>query len=82
MRDEKCAKTIYNQVGEVLEMDKKFILKMVHHNFKQYHRDLGIDPLLEEEYVKLYEQIILIKAKTNADLHDIVNDVIYEYLTN
>jgi hypothetical protein len=63
-------------------MDKKFILKMVHQSFKQYHRDLRIDPLQEEEYVKLYEQIILIKEKTNADLHDIVNDVIYEYLTD
>jgi hypothetical protein len=63
-------------------MDKKFILKMVQQSFKQYHRDLRTDPLLEEEYVKLYEQIILIKEKTNADLHDIVNDVIYEYLTD
>jgi hypothetical protein len=63
-------------------MDKKFILKMVRQSFKQYHRDLGIDPLQEEEYVKLYEQIILIREKTNADLHDIINDVIYEYLTD
>jgi hypothetical protein len=74
--------TIYNQDGEVRKMDKKFILKMVQHSFKQYHRDLKIDPLLEIEFVQLYEQIVLIKEKTNADLHDIVNDVIYEYLTN
>jgi hypothetical protein len=74
--------TIYNQDGEVRKMDKKFILKMVQHSFKQYHRDLEIDPLLEIEFVQLYEQIVLIKEKTNADLHDIVNDVIYEYLTN
>jgi hypothetical protein len=63
-------------------MDEKFIFKMVQQSFKQYHRDLRIDPLQEEEYVNLYEQIILIKEKTNADLHDIVNDVIYEYLTD
>lgn len=55
---------------------------MIQHSFKQYHRDLEVDPLLEKEYVQLYEQIIQIKEKTNADLHDIVNDVIYEYLTN
>jgi hypothetical protein len=74
--------TIYNQDGEVLKMDKKFILKMVQQSFKQYHRDLEIDPLLEKEFVQLYEQIIQIKEQTNADLHDIVNDVIYEYLTD
>jgi hypothetical protein len=64
------------------KMDRKFILKMVQQSFKQYHRDLEIDPLQEEEYVKLYKQIIQIKEKTNEDLHDIVNDVIYEYLTD
>jgi hypothetical protein len=74
--------TIYNQDGEVLKMDKKLILKMVQQSFKQYHRDLEIDPLLEKEFVQLYEQIIQIKEQTNADLHDIVNDVIYEYLTD
>jgi hypothetical protein len=74
--------TIYNQDGEVLKLDKKFILKMVQQSFKQYHRDLEIDPLLEKEFVQLYEQIIQIKEQTNADLHDIVNDVIYEYLTD
>jgi hypothetical protein len=74
--------TIYNQDGEVRKMDRKFILKMVQHSFKQYHRDLEIDPLPEIEFVQLYEQISLIKEKTNADLRDIVNDVVYEYLTN
>jgi hypothetical protein len=74
--------TIYNQDGEVRKMDKKFILKMVKHSFKQYHWDLEVDPLQEKEFEQLYEQIILIKEQTNADLHDIVNDVIYEYLTN
>jgi hypothetical protein len=74
--------TLYNQDGEVLRMDKKFILKMIQQSFKQYHRDLEVDPLRGEEYVQLYEQIIHLKEKTNSDLHDIVNDVIYEYLTN
>jgi hypothetical protein len=63
-------------------MDKKFILKMLQTSFKQYHRDLKADPLREDEYALLYQQIVSIKTETNADLHDIVNDVIYEFLTN
>jgi hypothetical protein len=63
-------------------MDKKFILKMIEQNFKQYHRDLETSPLGEEDCEQLYLKIIEIKTETNADLYDIVNDVIYEFLTN
>ncbi|MFD2445954.1 YqzH family protein [Bacillus sp. CGMCC 1.16607] len=63
-------------------MDKKLILKMIQNSFKQYHRDLQSSPLGESEYTELYQQIIALKAETDADLHDIVNDVIYEFLTN
>lgn len=63
-------------------MEKKFILKMIQNSFKQYHRDLEVNPLGKDDYEDLYNQIIKLKTETNADLHDIVNDVIYEYLTN
>jgi hypothetical protein len=63
-------------------VDKKFILKMIQNSFKQYHRDLESSPLGEDDCEELYQQIIKLKTETNADLHDIVNDVIYEFLTN
>jgi hypothetical protein len=63
-------------------MDKMFIYKMIQQGFKQYHRDLTTCPLGKDDWDFLYEQIIQLKYETNADLHDIVNDVIYEFLTN
>ncbi|MHC0036024.1 YqzH family protein [Pseudoneobacillus sp. C159] len=63
-------------------MDKNFIKKMIQNSFKQYHRDLESNPLHEDEYEELYQQILTLRKETNADLHDIVNDVIYEFLTN
>ncbi|WP_442594719.1 YqzH family protein [Neobacillus sp. D3-1R] len=63
-------------------MDKKFIVKMIQNSFKQYHHDLESIPLGTEDYERLYQQIIQLKQETDADLHDIVNDVIYEFLTN
>jgi hypothetical protein len=63
-------------------MDKKLIFKMIQNGFKQYHHDLDSIPLNELAYNELHNQIIELKKETNADLHDIVNDVIYEFLTN
>jgi hypothetical protein len=63
-------------------MDKRFILKMIHNSFKQYHRDLDENPLREDEYAQIHQQIMQLKVETNAALHDIVNDVIYEFLTS
>lgn len=55
---------------------------MIQNSFKQYHRDLEANPLGEDDCEDLYQQIIQLQAETKADLHDIVNDVIYEFLTN
>lgn len=63
-------------------MDKKLVLKMIKQNFKQYYRDLEVNPLSEEDSELLYNQVTKLKAETNADLYDIVNDVIYEFLTD
>ncbi|HYK72822.1 MAG TPA: YqzH family protein [Pseudoneobacillus sp.] len=63
-------------------MDKKFILKMIQNSFKQYHHDSESIPLRNSEYELLYQQIIKLKQETETDLHDIVNDVVYEFLTN
>ncbi|HLO10692.1 MAG TPA: YqzH family protein [Pseudoneobacillus sp.] len=62
-------------------MEKKLILKMIQNSFRQYKHNLDSIPLNERDYDELYEQIIEIKKETDADLHDIINDVIYEFLT-
>lgn len=55
---------------------------MIQNSFKQYHHDSESIPLGKADYEQLYLQIIKLKQETEADLHDIVNDVIYEFLTN
>ncbi|PLR76403.1 hypothetical protein CU633_15670 [Bacillus sp. V3-13] len=59
-------------------MDKKFIFKLLQNCLRQYQHEL---PLSEEDYDHLYGKIIEQQKETDADLHDIVNDVVYEYLT-
>lgn len=54
---------------------------MIQNSFRQYKHNLDSIPLNERDYDELYEQIIEIKKETDADLHDIINDVIYEFLT-
>ncbi|PLR84536.1 hypothetical protein CVD25_04885 [Bacillus canaveralius] len=60
-------------------MDKKFIFKMIQNCLRQYQHEL---PLSEEDYDNLYQKIVGQKQEeADVDLHDIVNDVVYEYLT-
>jgi hypothetical protein len=64
-------------------MEEKFIKKMIRNYFYQYNHDNDSIPLTEREYEQLYEAIIRRKEleKDKGDIHDIVNDVIYDYLT-
>ncbi|WP_449536851.1 YqzH family protein [Ferdinandcohnia sp. Marseille-Q9671] len=63
-------------------MDEKFIRKLIRNYFYQYQHDSDSVPLSEEDYRGL---IIKIKKRQNAEpeeaLYDIINDVIYEYVT-
>ena len=56
---------------------------MIRNYFHQYNHDNDSIPLTEREYEQLYESIMRRKEieKENGDIHDIVNDVIYDYLT-
>jgi hypothetical protein len=63
-------------------MDKKFIYKMIKNVFKQYYQQGETLPLTEDDYSRLYEEIVALKEKeVAADLYDIINDVVYEFLS-
>ena len=64
-------------------MDKKLLKKMIRNYFYQYNYDVDSVPLIEDEYEKLYGEI---KRKhqnePSADISDLVNDVVYEYISS
>ncbi|MFT4416962.1 YqzH family protein [Fredinandcohnia humi] len=63
-------------------MDEKFIRKLIRNYFYQYQHDIDSVPLTEEEYTELLVKIKkLQQVEPEADLHDIINDIVYEYLT-
>lgn len=56
---------------------------MVRNCFKQYHDEHEEFPLKEGDYERLYKKIITAKEKDHeSTLHDIINDVVYEFMTN
>lgn len=61
-------------------MDKKLILKMVQKCFVQYRHDESL-PFGEAEFEEIYEKIVELKSEDpEADLHEIINDMVYEFL--
>lgn len=55
---------------------------MIRNCFYQYNHDLDSVPLSEREYDDLYDKVSkAIEEDKNADLHDLINDVVYEYLS-
>ena len=61
-------------------MDKKLIRKMVQKCFVQYRHDESL-PFGEAEFEEIYTKITEQKnQEPEADLHDIINDAVYEFL--
>ncbi|MCA1030631.1 hypothetical protein LCL95_06185 [Bacillus timonensis] len=63
-------------------MDEKLLQKMIRNCFYQYNHDLSSVPLTQRDYEELYRRIkeeLAIHA--SEDLHDIINNVVYEFLT-
>ncbi|GAM16335.1 YqzH family protein [Mesobacillus selenatarsenatis] len=61
-------------------MDKKLIRKMVQRCFVQYRHDDSL-PFGEAEFEEIYEKIVELKSDVpETDLHDIINDAVYEFL--
>jgi hypothetical protein len=64
-------------------VEKKLISKMIQNCFKQYYSDVDTLPLNNEDMDMLCNQIVKIKSEEpGIDLYEVVNDRVYEFLTN
>lgn len=57
--------------------------KMIRNCFIQYQHDLESVPLSEEDYIRMTTEIteILRMDDASSDVFEVVNDVVYEYLS-
>jgi hypothetical protein len=70
-------------VVEAGRMDKKLIRKMIQNCFKQYYSDAELLPISNADIEMICSQILKIKREEpSADLYEIVNDRVYEFLTD
>ena len=61
-------------------MDRTFIFKMIQSCLKQYNESISINSV---EFAEMYDKINVIKKEeVESELHDIVDDVVYGYITN
>ncbi|MBT2656486.1 hypothetical protein J7E81_14795 [Bacillus sp. ISL-18] len=63
-------------------MDKKLVVKMIKNCFRQYYETDSL-PVSEQDLTKLTNRILeWKKGEPTVDLYEVVNDVVYEFLTN
>ncbi|WP_433742995.1 YqzH family protein [Falsibacillus pallidus] len=63
-------------------MNRKILHKMIEHCFLQYNHVRDSIPLSAEEYDELSARITEEKKKQpDSEIHELVEDVVYEYLT-
>jgi len=64
-------------------VENKLLRKMIRNCFIQYQHDLESVPLSEEDYIRMTAEITEILQKEDAsDVFEVVNDVVYEYLSH
>ncbi len=64
-------------------MDRKLICKMIQNCFKQYYSETDTLPVNKEDMEMLCDEIVKIKSEEpNVDLYELVNDTVYEFITN
>jgi len=62
-------------------MEKKLIVKMIKNCFKQYYEPDSM-PISERDLEELTKRILEMKEEEpTADLYEVVNDLVYEFLT-
>ncbi|MGG3470876.1 YqzH family protein [Neobacillus pocheonensis] len=62
-------------------MEKKLVVKMIKNCFKQYYEADSI-PVDEKDLEVLVNRVLQTKEEeSNADLFELVNDAVYEFLT-
>jgi hypothetical protein len=62
-------------------MEEKMLRKMLRNCFLQYGRNLDEDPLPEEDTAYVIEKITRDKTE-DTEWYEVVEDVVYSYLTN
>lgn len=63
-------------------MEKKLVKKMIMNCFKQYYEAEAI-PVSESDMEELIERILLtIDEEPEADLYEVINDKVYEFLSD
>jgi hypothetical protein len=63
-------------------MEKKLIIKMIKNCFRQYYSEVDSLPMSEEDLEELAYRIIQMKTEQPAaDLYEVINDTVYEFLT-
>ncbi|MBS4173375.1 YqzH family protein [Bacillus sp. FJAT-49736] len=61
-------------------MEEKFIIKLITNCFLQYSKESA--DLNTEDLEGMYQKVLQEKTENpHEGLHDIVNDIVYEYLT-
>lgn len=63
-------------------MDIVLIKKMIRNSLYKYQHDDASIPLTTADYEELYKRILHMYEEGKEDLYEIVEDVVYEYLTN
>jgi hypothetical protein len=63
-------------------MEKPLIEKMIRNSLYQYQHTIDSIPLTKADYVYLYARILHLYSSGKGELHEIVEDVVYEYLTH
>jgi urate oxidase len=67
-------------IGDLL-MDKTFIEKMIRNCLYQYQHTIDSVPLSQRDYDELYERVMETYNREKLEINEIVQDVVYEYLT-
>ncbi|MFF2448700.1 YqzH family protein [Neobacillus sp. NPDC058068] len=63
-------------------MEKKLVVKMIKNCFKQYYEAESM-PIGDKDLEELTKRIFQIKEdEPAADLYEVVNDIVYEFLAN
>ncbi|MBO9129759.1 YqzH family protein [Bacillus sp. 165] len=63
-------------------MDETFVRKMIRNCFYQYNHTEESVPLSDKDYEVLFTKILALhRQSAETELHEIIEDVVYEYLT-
>lgn len=75
-----CIKGVRKELGAKI-VDKSLVEKMIRNCLYQYQHTVDSVPLSKKDYEEMYEQIMEIYGREQTDINEIIQDVVYEYLT-